>query len=440
MPDAKLREICDAFTTSSVKTVAEAFAGELEKALQGQESSLRILPSYLSSPSGQEQGDYVAVDFGGTNIRVMLISLVGNGRYTINERVGRPLADVKGGYDLTSPSATGEQLFAFVAELVGNVVDAERDYPLGLTFSYPMRQEAIDKASLIEWTKEIKTAATVGKDIKSMLKRALLGRGLHRIKPVAIINDTVAALMAGAYSHPEVCMGSICGTGHNSCYREVTLYAASGFPMIVNTESGNFSLAGGNRYDRLLDQASLDSGRQLFEKMVSGKYMGELFRLVLLDLVEKGLLPAVFHGKCGIYRPYLVGAEVLSWLVAESPLEKSYIDKWLNDLGFPSLKDGDRAMLTTVANAILDRSIRLIAASFQAVLGRAAAQSSNLAIAIDGSVFVKVPGFSKKIETILSQNLHSRKVRLIHTEHGSNIGAAVAAAVSNLGQSRNLSP
>lgn len=425
---AKVREICDTFAVESIQAVAEAFTEELEKALQNQSSSLKILPSYLSSPSGQERGDYIAIDFGGTNVRVMLISLLGNGRYAIGKRMGRPLADAARGYDLTALDATGEELFAFVAELVENVLDAERDYALGLTFSYPMRQDAIDKACLIEWTKEIKTSATAGRDIKSMLSQALRGRGLHRINPVAIINDTVAAFMAGTYSHPDVCMGSICGTGHNTCYREASLYTDAGLPMVVNIEAGNFSLAAGNPYDRFLDSSSLDPGKQLFEKMVSGKYMGELFRLLLLDLVDKKLLPAMHSAEASISRPFVAGAEILNWLSVDGPAERVYIDNWLNEHGFPPYQNDDREILAMAANAILNRAIRLIAASFQAVLSRATDKQSDLAVAIDGSVFEKIPGFSRKIEMLLNQNLPGSTIKLIHTAHGSNIGAAVAAA------------
>lgn len=428
MKYAKVREICDTFNVKSIKTITEAFTDELEKALQNQSSSLKILPSYLTSPSGQEQGDYIAVDFGGTNVRVMLISLLGNGRYAVVKKISRPLADAAQGYDLTAPSATGGELFAFVAELVENVLNTKRDYSLGLTFSYPMRQDAIDKAALIEWTKELKTGATVGMDIKSMLSQALQGRGLHRINPVAIINDTIAAFMAGAYSHSNVCVGSICGTGHNTCYREASLHTGAGLPMIINIEAGNFSLAPGNLYDQLLDRSSFDPGKQRFEKMVSGKYMGELFRLLVLDMADQSLLPAMRTAEAGILRPFAVGAEILNWLNVDGPVEKVYIDNWLNKHGFPPFQDQDRAILTMAANAILNRAIRLIAASFQALLNRGTDKQSRLAVAVDGSVFEKIAGFSSKIEMLLNRTRTGPAIALIHTVSGSNIGAAVAAA------------
>ncbi len=43
-------------------------------------------------------------------------------------------------------------------------------------------------------------------------------------------------------------------------------------------------------YDQTLDAASLHPDTQLFEKMISGKYQGEIVRLICLDLIQQGLL------------------------------------------------------------------------------------------------------------------------------------------------------
>ncbi len=44
------------------------------------------------------------------------------------------------------------------------------------------------------------------------------------------------------------------------------------------------------RYDCELDQASDVPGVQLFEKMISGMYLGELVRRILLHLHQKGVV------------------------------------------------------------------------------------------------------------------------------------------------------
>ena len=65
--------------------------------------------------------------------------------------------------------------------------------------------------------------------------------------------------------------------------------------MVVNTEWGAF----GNqseldfiltKWDREVDQLSINPGKQIFEKMISGMYMGEVVRQVLIDLGKKHAL------------------------------------------------------------------------------------------------------------------------------------------------------
>ncbi len=429
MKDNVVKNISDSFRINSVEAIAEAFAGELERALHNRPSSLKILPSYLSSPTGQERGEYIAVDLGGTNVRVMAVSLLGQGRSIITKQISRPLADAGQGYDLTAAASTGRDMFAFIAGLVEEVRLEGQSYKLGLTFSYPMQQDAVDKARLLEWTKEIKTSATVGRDIKLMLTEALEGRGLYPIMPTAIINDTVAAFMAGAYSEPAVCAGSICGTGHNTCYCEPSLYTPSGLPMIVNIEAGNFAAVPENFYDQRLDSQSLDPGKQRLEKMVSGKYMGELFRLVFLDLLDQQILPSPYGGQNCINQPFMLGAEVLSWLRADAPLARKQLDDWLCQQGFPHYRDQDIAMLKAAGHAIIDRAVQLIAASYLAVTERSRQLKQGQAVAVDGSVFLKLPGFAAAVEKLINQHREGYPaVALIPVANGSSLGAAVAAA------------
>lgn len=48
------------------------------------------------------------------------------------------------------------------------------------------------------------------------------------------------------------------------------------------------------KYDIHIDETSNKPGQQLFEKMIAGLYLGEVFRLVLCDMIEEGVL---FHGQ-----------------------------------------------------------------------------------------------------------------------------------------------
>lgn len=65
--------------------------------------------------------------------------------------------------------------------------------------------------------------------------------------------------------------------------------------MCVNTEWGGFGDDGAmdfirTKYDYTQDENSINGGKQLMEKMISGMYMGELVRIVLEDLAKEGHL------------------------------------------------------------------------------------------------------------------------------------------------------
>jgi hexokinase len=59
-------------------------------------------------------------------------------------------------------------------------------------------------------------------------------------------------------------------------------------PMAINCEWGAFDnqykVLPRTEYDVQIDKASPRPGQQTFEKMVAGLYMGEIFRIILLDM------------------------------------------------------------------------------------------------------------------------------------------------------------
>ena len=63
-----------------LQEIAASFRQDLQLGLRDVElSSMRMLKSYVGLPSGKETGEYLALDFGGTNVRVSLIRLDGDG-------------------------------------------------------------------------------------------------------------------------------------------------------------------------------------------------------------------------------------------------------------------------------------------------------------------------------------------------------------------------
>ena len=100
-------------------------------------------------------------------------------------------------------------------------------------------------------------------------------------------------LMSCAWKEPKCRIGLIVGTGTNACYLEdlgnVGLWEEQDEDkeapqhVIINTEWGAFGDNGEldfikTKWDEAVDEGSLNPGKQTFEKMISGMYMGELTR------------------------------------------------------------------------------------------------------------------------------------------------------------------
>ena len=120
-----------------ITDVARAFRWDLEQGLKKSEySSLPMLPSFIGLPAGNEKGEYLAVDFGGTNVRASVVRLMGNSTFEVLRWVEKPLVTAE--YNLINSSASSDDLFNFLAEAVGEAVEGDREKPyfLGHTFSF----------------------------------------------------------------------------------------------------------------------------------------------------------------------------------------------------------------------------------------------------------------------------------------------------------------
>ncbi len=386
-----------------VAAIARDFSQAMEEGLVKKSGPLKMLPSFLTRPSGREKGLFISLDFGGTNIRVQVVKLEGNGQWQILKMQSLPLRDPRGQYDLTLSTTSAEELFAFLADQIAALADKETRYSLGHTFSFPCNQIAINRAELIQWTKEIRTAGVEGQEVGLLLAEALARKGLQNVRPVAIINDTVGTLLTAAYLDPCADIGTICGTGHNTCYWEPSLN------QIVNMESGNFDRLPVTIYDLELDKESEKPGKQRLEKMVAGHYLGELARLIAVKQFGT-FLP-----------PYSLDAKGLAQLIAGE------------DSSLLGLQGQETARVKEIGLELITRSARLVAATFLGVLARIdPGLESRHTIAVDGSLYEKMPGYAAAINKTLAEAL-GEKAPLVTTKlskDGSGVGAAIAAALA----------
>ena len=417
--DEKLyAEIIDSLTVDKdyIMEAARAFRWDLEQGLKKTDySSLQMLPSYIGLPTGQEKGEFLTLDFGGSNVRAAVIRLLGNSQYEILRMVEKSL--VTDEYNLICSHAACEELFGFLAKIIGEAVEYNKDrlFYLGHTFSFGSEQRDINEAHLIKWAKEFAVPGVEGQDINALLTKALVAVGLENIRPVAIINDTVAVLLTAAYSFPDTRLGSIYATGHNTCYME-QMPDAGRPACIINMESGGFSKLVPTTWDVQLDNESEQPGRQRLEKMVSGRYMGLLFSKLLAQLFSLPEAPAF--------------SAVDMSAIMDNPEKAHAVVEQLNCRADDELSEKIREL----CRALAIRSARLVAATWAGTLwhlagrGRISAQH----IAIDGSVYQHMPYVKENVMRALYEILEEEAAGLepVLIKDGSSVGAAIAAAVA----------
>ena len=124
MADA-LMEAWREFTLSAEQfgRIVEDFAASIEDGLSQRPSPLQMLPAFVGKPRGDETGQYLALDFGGTNVRVACVELLGGGATQIRKLHKVALQDRAAGYDYTAASVQVDELFDFIARQVARVAD-----------------------------------------------------------------------------------------------------------------------------------------------------------------------------------------------------------------------------------------------------------------------------------------------------------------------------
>lgn len=420
------------FSAADAQSAAAHFHEEMQRGLDGRTSSLRRLPSYVGRPTGAEQGRFLALDLGGTNLRVLAVRLDGRGHAEITavNRLAVPKTVMRG---------PGEALFDFLADGVAlflkeHRLDPKQHRDLAFTFSFPVAQSAVNAGILLNWTKGFTAAGVAGQDVVALLSDALGRKRIEAVSVTALVNDTVGTLATKSYADPSCDMGVILGTGTNACYPEKTGRLGKGlFPqprqeMILNLEWGNFDKLDANACDQALDRITFNPGRQRMEKMVSGMYIGELVRLILLDMTDRRILLEEKH-RSVLARKHSVSPEQMSWAALG--------ENFFATIGIPDASDRDQDAAAHVCRIVSRRSARIAGAALAAVVTWMDANLERKhTIAIDGSLFEKYPGYPENIRGVLEELFGHRadRIALCTTSDGSGIGAAIIAAVASSGQ------
>ncbi|XP_030376043.1 hexokinase type 2-like [Scaptodrosophila lebanonensis] len=388
-------------------------------------------------PTGQERGKYLALDLGGTNFRVLLVDLKSETEVDIQSKIYAMEQSLMKG--------PGKDLFDFIAECLANFVQEQKveneELPLGFTFSFPVQQLGLANGVLVAWTKGFSCEGVEGRNVVELLQEAIVRRGNLKINIVAILNDTTGTLMSCAFKKLNCRIGLIVGTGCNACYVEKTAnaqvyedYQTSSKPnMIINCEWGAFGDNGvldfiRTPYDKVVDKSTPNKGRQTFEKCISGMYLGELVRLIMVELKEQGVL---FKGVDSqlLQQKWTFESRFLSEVEADPPCSYCKTSKVLDEYGIRCAPDSDKACVRYICETISRRSAKLVACGLACLIKRM--NNKDLSVGIDGSVYRFHPKYHDLLIEFMQKLLGPCfNFELVLSEDGSGRGAALIAAVA----------
>ncbi|KAK3180231.1 hexokinase [Lecanicillium sp. MT-2017a] len=447
-----MKHIEEIFTvdTKMLKAITDHFVSELAKGLTVEGGSIPMNPTWVMSfPDGNETGTFLALDMGGTNLRVCQITLTDKkSEFDITQSKYRMPEELKSG--------SSDELWEYIADCLNQFLETHHGdlknleaLPLGFTFSYPATQNYIDEGILQRWTKGFDIDGVEGENVVPMLNKALEKRGVP-IKLAALINDTTGTMIASAYTDPKMKIGCIFGTGCNAAYMEdcgaipklAHLNLPADLPMAINCEWGAFDnehkILPRTKYDISIDEDSPRPGQQAFEKMIAGLYLGEIMRLALVDMHDNHDVN-IFEGQdiAALRKAYSLDSSFLS-AIEEDPFEnlQETSDLFKNTLQI-NCTAPELELIRRMAELIGTRAARLSACGVAAICKKNKYQSCH--VGADGSVFNKYPHFKARGAQALKEILdwpektnpnEEDPVEILAAEDGSGVGAALIAALT----------
>ncbi|KAJ6134111.1 hypothetical protein N7523_000433 [Penicillium sp. IBT 18751x] len=440
-----LKEYEDWFTLepTKLKEITNHFIKELEKGLTVEGGNIPMNITWVMGyPTGNEKGRFLTIDMGGTNLRVCAVHLSSTKRDS-------EVFQMK--YQLPEEIKTGtaDELWNWVADRVHDFLNDHDSgghnnklLPLAFTFSFPVDQRTISTGVLQQWTKSFSVSGAEGEDVVAQLKAAI-NRKKVPVEIVALINDTTGTLIASHYGDPQVKVGCVFSTGCNAAYMEECrlipklkhLNLPEDAQVIINTEYGAFDndsvVLPLTPWDHQLDRESLRPGTQRYEKMVAGLYVGEMLRLIMVNLHEENKL---FKGQ-DITRLRCENALDATFLsIAELDLSEDLED--MRDEFESSLSLSpvliELRVCRYLIGLIATRAARLYACGIAAICKKKGIRKCH--VGVDGSVFNKYSGFKQRaaqgLRDIFDWPSHELDLIVLNpSEDGSSVGAALAAAL-----------
>ena len=376
-----------------VEELLKTFDRQMDEGLSANPSpsSLAMLPAFIdTSRKVQAEKRIIVLDAGGTNLRVAVVWF---------DQCGKPHIEDFRKYAMpgtTGEALTAEQFFDTFAGFLEPVCD--RADAVGFCFSYPTEIFPDLDGKLLRWSKQVYAPEVVGTLVGSGISAALEKRTGRRLA-IRVLNDTTATLLAGM----------------------------SAGSMIINVESGCFDGFSRSEFDFDVSRALRDPNEGIYEKMISGAYIGTTGLMMLRRAAQEGL----FSKDCA---DGILSWKELTTIDFDRFTYNPYIDGPFAKL---TMTEEDRSLMRELSEALFIRAAELTVANISMAVircGKGHDPMHPVCITIDGSTYYKTVSamFRSRVEEGLRKVLGTRGIYFdtICVEDAPMIGSAIAGLIA----------
>ena len=388
-------------------TLSQLFLAQMKISLYGGRASLPMLPTFLKpfGPLPDDAPVAVAV-LDDAEVRVCLVRF--------RDRV--PTVEGQDSFPIPGrdyPAPLGDLLYA-AAELLEPLLGEAKAVALCLPF--PLDYDGKGDAAIRRFPGTMTVQDFRDRPVRAMLAEELKGRGFDR--PIVLVPTADAVAAAAALDAPKGsrCLGLTWGTDIDAGFTApgslvLRWHAIDGALMLFDVGLREAACVPFGKVDLPKDRDSYAPGEDLLLKMVSTDYLGDAFRLIMIQAAEAKLLS--FGCSRDILSLTRLGLDDVTAFLRD-PVGGGTVAHFCRE-------PDDREVALILAGAVLDRAAQLVCAALAAVVRFIGADAQ---VGVSGAAFAQ-PELRALLEERLAAALPDRSVVLRDGDPA--IGAAAAA-------------
>lgn len=429
-----------AYGGPDINTIVDGLLWDMQQGLDkgagsftAMEATQDMIPTWGLPPSSiPVNKTVIVIDAGGTNFRSCLVHFDAEGKTSITDLEKCAMPGIE-------KELSKKDFFEAIAKNLDHLKN--KADCIGFCFSYAMKITPEGDGQVLGFSKEIKAKEVVGSLVGESLCDALVERGWNRPKKVVLLNDTAAALLAGAANASggrrySSYVGLILGTGMNAAYIESgkigKIEGMTGIKgeipesQIVVCETGKFNKLPRSNFDTEFDKTANTPGLYVMEKMCSGAYLGPVSLIALKEAAKDGLFTSVVADT-------LLSVEKFELKDMDQFFYAPYkTDTLLGSIMVKGTQD-DYDTAYAILDAFVDRSARITASIIAASViksGKGTQPSLPVCILCEGTTFYKTHNLQQRLRGYLNTVLTGQRklyFEIVSLDNAITLGAAVAS-------------